>query len=96
MRVYKCPQNLGSEDHVGSVAADGAFHPTWRLAHWTGFHVAKSPGCDTCAHLPHCHGGCPYNQVMAGINAEALTVYRRKERCCNEKYVGEHLLARLL
>ncbi|HEU5324028.1 MAG TPA: radical SAM protein [Methylomirabilota bacterium] len=96
LRVYKCPQNLGSGDHVGVLTPDGALAPTWRLAHWTGFHVSRSAGCDTCAHLPHCNGGCPYNEVMAGINAEALDVYRRQERCCGEKHVPELLLARLL
>lgn len=96
LKVYKCPQNLGSNDSVGAITPDGSFEPNWRLAHWTGYDVARESDCSSCAHLPHCNGGCPYNQIMYQINSKALKVYSRKERCCREKLVPELLLPRLL
>src|SRR5262249_40474869 len=56
LRVYKCPQNLGSGDHVGAIGEDGVFEETFRLAHWTGYDVGADEGCRSCAHLPHCNG----------------------------------------
>lgn len=96
LRVYRCPQNLGSDDHVGLIDAEGRFEENWRNAHWTGFDVSADAGCNGCSHLPHCNGGCPYNQIMNGIRAEALQTYSRKERCCREKLVPETLLLRVL
>jgi len=95
LKVYKCPQNLGSNDSVGAITPDGSFEPNWRLNHWTGYDVARESDCSSCAHLPHCNGGCPYNQIMYQINSKALKVYSRKERCCREKLVPELLLPRL-
>lgn len=95
LKVYKCPQNLGSDNHVGRIGYDGSFDPTWRLEHWVGYDVANNSDCSSCAHLPHCNGGCPYNEIMHQIDSRALKVYSRKERCCREKLVPELLLPRL-
>lgn len=96
LKVYKCPQNLGSEDNVGTISQDGSFESNWRLDHWADYDVETAHGCGSCAHLPHCNGGCPYNEIMHQINSRSLKVYQRKERCCREKYVPELLLPRLL
>jgi uncharacterized protein len=96
LRVYKCPQNLGSGDHVGEIAGDGSFVPTDRLAAWINYDVANNADCTSCAHAPHCNGGCPYNEIMATIRPRTLQLYRRKERCCSEKLVPELLVSRLL
>jgi len=95
LRVYKCPQNLGSNDHVGVIGKKGTFLPNWRLNHWIDFTVENCPDCKICAHLPHCNGGCPYNQIMQLINPSSLEIYRREERCCCEKFVPELLILRI-
>ncbi len=96
LKVYKCPQNLGSGNNVGHIGSTGALETNWRMAHWTGYDVANNSDCSSCAHLPHCNGGCPYNEIMHTINSRALKVYNRKERCCREKLVPELLLPRLV
>lgn len=95
LKVFKCPQNLGSDDNVGVLNPDGAFEPTASLQAWAQHEVSSSDGCVTCAHLPHCNGGCPYNEIMKGINEQSLQTYERRERCCREKLVPLQLLARL-
>jgi uncharacterized protein len=96
LQVYKCPQNLGSEDNVGVISKEGILTSNWRLRHWEGYDVSKDEDCKSCAHLPHCNGGCPYNIIMNSINKESLEIYSRKERCCHEKVNPSHLLARVL
>lgn len=96
LRVYKCPQNLGSEDNVGEIAADGQCETNWRFPIWTAYDTTNNDDCKACKQMPHCNGGCPYNEIMNKINAASLEIYSRKERCCRERYVPEHLLLRLL
>lgn len=96
LRVFKCPQNLGTEYHVGAIAPDGAFLDTERLKHWVNFRVTDDASCTSCAHLPHCNGGCPYTQIMQRINRRSLQIYNRQERCCSAKVEPRTLIPRVL
>jgi uncharacterized protein len=96
MRVFKCPQNLGTDYNVGTIDSDGGFHDTERLRHWVDFRVQNDAECTTCAHLPHCNGGCPYTQIMQQINRRSLQIYNRQERCCSAKVEPRTLIPRVL
>lgn len=96
MRVYKCPQNLGSSDHVGTISSDGSFVVTDALELWESYRASIKRECNICAHLPHCHGGCPYNEIMTIKNKQSLQIYRREERCCRERVSTDFLFSRLL
>jgi uncharacterized protein len=96
LRVFKCPQNLGTDYHVGEIAADGGFHDTERLRHWVDFRVQEDASCASCSHLPHCNGGCPYTQIMQKINRRSLQIYNRQERCCSAKVEPRTLIPRVL
>jgi uncharacterized protein len=96
LRVYKCPQNLGSEHHVASIDQLGQLNETWRMNKWMDYSVRSNAECSSCAHSPHCNGGCPYNEIMAGIDSEALSKYSRKEHCCVEKIAPDALIPRIL
>lgn len=96
MRVYKCPQNLGSSDYVGTIASDGSIIVNDALDLWESYRASKNRDCKTCAHLPHCHGGCPYNEIMAIKNNQSLKIYRREERCCRERVSTDFLFSRIL
>ena len=96
LRVFKCPQNLGTDYNVGSITPDGTFHDTERLQNWIGFRVENDEDCTSCSHLPHCNGGCPYTQIMQQINRRSLQIYNRQERCCSAKVEPRTLIPRVL
>ncbi|MDA5556030.1 radical SAM/SPASM domain-containing protein [Shimia sp. MMG029] len=94
LKVYKCPQNLGSEMHVGTITEHGMLSETRFSAPWREYSVRKDAACASCNHLPHCNGGCPYNAIMSTIESNDLDVYSRKEGCCVEKFAPQRILAR--
>lgn len=96
LRVFKCPQNLGTDYHVGEIATSGHFTATDKLRMWEGFRVTDSSDCTSCSHLPHCNGGCPYTQIMSRINRRSLQIYNRQERCCSAKVEPRTLVPRVL
>jgi uncharacterized protein len=96
MRVFKCPQNLGTEYHVGEITQGGGFAETDRLRHWVDFRVTDDAHCTSCAHLPHCNGGCPYTQIMEKVNRRSLQIYNRQERCCSAKIEPRTLIPRVI
>lgn len=96
LRVFKCPQNLGTEYHVGEITTGGGFEETDRLRHWVNFRVTDDASCTSCSHLPHCNGGCPYTQIMEQINRRSLQIYNRQERCCSAKIEPRTLIPRVI
>ncbi|WDE07865.1 radical SAM protein [Thalassomonas viridans] len=96
LKLYKCPQNLGSDDNVGVIAEAGDYSLNDTAKHWAEYSVEKDKRCTSCNHLPACNGGCPYNEIMGKINNKSIEQYSREENCCREKSNPNIYLERLL
>ncbi len=88
--IYRCITTVGEEKRVGHLT-DGGIVWEPELYSFLGRDPLKIPGCETCAYLPLCGGGCPrtaflthhtYQSSVCGgskkVNYETINLYLRR------------------